>query len=201
MPGEQDRSRLFEPGWDDNPTWEGSTELFTDLGEAQAFAAGAYIEALYGNDEADGELAWVKEGEEDWRLTEAGQPTGVSIGTRAVRGTVAAVALRAQLSLASEFRVPLPDAGAGGYGEVVVKRQQDGPGDRWAVTDGADTGLRAWVDGEGWRHVTDIGRAVAFRHTREEALLLAHQVAEIEATCYGAEIDALGVESQDGESQ
>ncbi|MFF4741301.1 hypothetical protein ACFY2W_36270 [Streptomyces sp. NPDC001262] len=182
-------STVFEPSWDDNPTWSGS-ELFADLGEAQAFAANAYVEDMYGGDGVEGELAWVVEGEECWRLTEAGEPTGVSIGTRTVRGTLVAAALRTQLALASEFRVPLPDAGVGGYGEVVVRRQQDGLGERWAVTDGADTGLRAWVDGEGWRHVSDVGRAVAFRHTREEALGLARQVAEIEGACYQAEIDA-----------
>ncbi|WP_043271972.1 hypothetical protein [Streptomyces sp. CT34] len=104
--------------------------------------------------------------------------------------TADVVALRQQLAMASEFRVPVPDTGVGGYAEVVVKRQLDGRGERWAVTDGAFSGLRAWVEGEGWRYISDVGRAVAYRHTRDEALAMAHQVAEIEAACYQAEVAA-----------
>lgn len=89
-----------------------------------------------------------------------------------------------QLALAVEFRVPIPQGAVGGYGEVVVRRDQVGDG--WAVTDGAMVGLRAWIEGEGWRPVRDIGRATAYRHTREKALALAHQVAEIEAVCHQA---------------
>ncbi|MFJ1757291.1 hypothetical protein [Kitasatospora sp. NPDC088134] len=73
---------------------------------------------------------------------------------------------------------------ADGHGEIVVRR--DKPGGRWAVTDGAQVGLRAWTETEGWRPVWDIGRAVAFRYTREVALALAHQVAEQEAANHQA---------------
>ncbi|MFK0239052.1 hypothetical protein [Streptomyces vinaceus] len=45
------------------------------------------------------------------------------------------------LGLAYEFRVPIPDAGVGG--KVMVRRQPDGAGDRWAMTDGVFSGLRA----------------------------------------------------------
>ncbi|WBP92000.1 hypothetical protein [Kitasatospora cathayae] len=91
-----------------------------------------------------------------------------------------------QLQLAVEFRVPIPQGPVGGYGEVVVRRDETGTG--WAVTDGALVGLRAWIEGEdgGWRPVWDIGRAAAYQHTREYALALAHQVAEIEAANYQA---------------
>ncbi|MEU9464443.1 hypothetical protein [Streptomyces sp. NPDC048312] len=65
-------------------------------------------------------------------------------------------------------------------------------GTLWAVTDGAFSRPRAWVDGEGRRRISDVGRAIAYRHTRDQALLLAHQVAEIEAACYQAEVAAAG---------
>ncbi|MGW7444984.1 hypothetical protein [Kitasatospora sp. NPDC054795] len=87
-----------------------------------------------------------------------------------------------QLALAVEFRVPIPQGPVGGYGEVVVRRDETGTG--WAVTDGALVGLRAWTEGEGWRLVRDIGRAAAYPHTREQALTLARRVAEIEAANY-----------------
>ncbi|MFD4904184.1 hypothetical protein [Kitasatospora purpeofusca] len=89
-----------------------------------------------------------------------------------------------QLKLATEFRVPVPRGPVGGYGEVVVRRDDTGSG--WAVTDGALVGLRAWTEGEGWRPVGDTGRQAAYRHTREEALDLAHRVAEIEAANHRA---------------
>ncbi|MFJ5122948.1 hypothetical protein [Kitasatospora sp. NPDC088548] len=89
-----------------------------------------------------------------------------------------------QLQLAVEFRVPIPQGPVGGYGEVVVRR--DEPGDGWAVTDGSLVSLRAWIEDEGWRPVRDTGRAAAFRHTREGALLLAHRVAAIDAANYQA---------------
>ncbi|MET9956318.1 hypothetical protein ABZ135_32890 [Streptomyces sp. NPDC006339] len=106
--------------------------------------------------------------------------------------------LRQQMALVSEFRVPVPDSGAGGYAEIVVCRERTGV-DRWAVTDGSLTGLRAWVAGEGWQYVSDVGRTVAYAHERDAALALARQVAELEAACYGAEIDALRAQDQDGE--
>lgn len=106
--------------------------------------------------------------------------------------------LRQEMALVSEFRVPLPDHGAGGYAEIVVCRERIDV-DRWAVTDGALTGLRAWVEGEGWRYISDVGRKAAYAHGRREALDLARSVAEIEAACYGAEIDALRAHDQDHE--
>jgi hypothetical protein len=87
-------------------------------------------------------------------------------------------ALRAELAFAWEFRVPLPEPAPGAF--AIVVRREPGGSDRWAVTDGADTGLRAWVDGRGWQYVSDIGRAAAYRHEREEALRVAYQVAELE---------------------
>ncbi|MFF8775073.1 hypothetical protein [Kitasatospora sp. NPDC015120] len=89
-----------------------------------------------------------------------------------------------QLALATEFRVPIPQGPAGGYGAIVVRRDETGAG--WAVTDGALVGLRTWAEEEGWRPVRDTGRASAYRHTRENALVLAHRVAEIEAANYQA---------------
>ncbi|MEU2834907.1 hypothetical protein ABZ667_40800 [Streptomyces lavendulae] len=126
----------------------------------------------------------------------------MSIVARPVRGCPASAgsAPAELLGLAHEFRVPIPDVGVGGYGEVVVRRQPDGAGERWAVTDGAFSGLRAWGDGEGWRYVSDIGRTAAYRHSLEQALELAHQVAEIEAACYQAEVAAVrpGDRREDG---
>ncbi|NGN68449.1 hypothetical protein G5C51_31700 [Streptomyces sp. A7024] len=96
--------------------------------------------------------------------------------------------LRRQMALVVEFRVPVPDRGIGGYAEIVVRRERVDV-DRWAVTDGAFTGLRAWVEGEGWQYVSDVGRAVAYAHGRDEALLLAHRVAELEAAAFEAEVN------------
>ncbi|MFF2821369.1 hypothetical protein ACFVT9_38350 [Kitasatospora cineracea] len=89
-----------------------------------------------------------------------------------------------QLDLAVEFRVPIPKTQGGRYREVVVRR--DSGSGAWAVTDGALIGLQAWILNEGWRPVWDIGRAAAFCHTREGALTLALQVAEIEAADHQA---------------
>lgn len=44
------------------------------------------------------------------------------------------------LELAQKFRVPVPDIRVGGYGAIVVQHDRAGT-DRWAVTDGAVTGL------------------------------------------------------------
>ncbi|MGW1587281.1 hypothetical protein [Streptomyces sp. NPDC002386] len=96
--------------------------------------------------------------------------------------------LAAQLTLASEFRVPLPD-GLGGYGEIVVQRESTGS-DRWAVTDGAVTGLRAWLYPAGWQYVSDVGRDVAFVHDLDDALELAEAVAKIERDAFDARIRA-----------
>ncbi|OEV14070.1 hypothetical protein [Streptomyces nanshensis] len=95
-----------------------------------------------------------------------------------------AVALEQQLALAREFRVPLPNQ-VGGYGEITVEKD---PGLRlWAVTDGALSGKRAWVDGD-WQRLTDIGRPAAYTHPLDEALELAHQVAEFEGAAYEAQV-------------
>ncbi|MFE9810662.1 hypothetical protein [Streptomyces sp. NPDC005548] len=94
--------------------------------------------------------------------------------------------LAAQLTLASELRVPLPQ-GLGGYGELVVQRESTGS-DRWAVTDGSLVGLQAWVDGDGWRYVTEIGRAAAFVYGLDEALDVAEVVARFEQERHDARI-------------
>ncbi|MCY0922362.1 hypothetical protein OS965_30095 [Streptomyces sp. H27-G5] len=191
---------VFEPAWEDNPTWGGS-ELYEDLAVAQVFAADAYVSEVYPvldeHDEGPGELVWTEK-DGSWELTDGGKDTPVSIDRRAVRvrpAPAGALPLVEQLALAAEFRGPLPQDKAGGYGEVVVRR--DGLGTLWAVTDGAFSGLRAWVDGEGWRHISDVGRVVAYRHSRDQALLLAHQVAELEAACFQAEVAAASPDTAD----
>jgi hypothetical protein len=97
--------------------------------------------------------------------------------------------IAAQLTLASEFRVSLPDGLGGGYGELVVQRESTGS-DRWAVTDGAVSGLRAWVYPAGWQYVSEVGRAVAFAHDLDDALELAEAVAKIERERLDARIAA-----------
>lgn len=84
--------------------------------------------------------------------------------------------IAAQLALAAEFRVPLPE-GLGGYGELVVQRESV-DSDLWGITDGAVSGLRAWVYPGEWLHVSAIGRAAAFAYNLDEALELAGQVAK-----------------------
>ncbi|GLF98196.1 hypothetical protein [Streptomyces yaizuensis] len=175
---------VFEPLWDDNPAWGGS-RLYDDLATAQVLVADAYVLQMYPDgdegEDGPGRLAWVPE-KSCWTLTDGGGPTPVSIVTRTVHsrplppGELSAVQ---QLPLASEFRVPLPHGGAGGCAQIVVER--DGVDGGWAVTDGALSGLRTWVAGEGWRYIGDVGRVSGFRYTREEALGLAFRVAELEA--------------------
>ncbi|MGW2708651.1 hypothetical protein ACWC4J_06615 [Streptomyces sp. NPDC001356] len=97
--------------------------------------------------------------------------------------------LATQITLASEFRVPLPDGLGGGYGELVVRRESTGS-DRWAVTDGAVTGLRAWRDPDGWQYVAEVGRAEVFVYGLDEALDLAEEVARIEQERLDARIVA-----------
>ena len=92
-----------------------------------------------------------------------------------------------QLTLASEFRVPLPD-GLGGYGELVVQRESTGS-DRWAVTDGALVGLQAWAD-DRWQYVTDVGRAATFVYSLDDALDLAEHVGRVEQAKHDARIRA-----------
>ncbi len=48
------------------------------------------------------------------------------------------------------------------------------------LTDGAVAAQRCWTEG-GWRYISDVGRAVAYRHTLDEALLLARDAAQFEA--------------------
>lgn len=95
-----------------------------------------------------------------------------------------AAALEQQVALAHEFRVPLTNE-VGGYGEVVVEK--DSGLNRWAVTDGALTGKCAWADGY-WQHISDIGRKAAYAYALDEALDLAHQVAEFEGAAYEAQV-------------
>lgn len=95
--------------------------------------------------------------------------------------------LQAQLDLATEFRIPCTNE-TGGYAEVVVERSAASR--LWAVTDGSFTGRQAWHDGA-WHYVSDIGRATAYRHSREDALALGQQVAQIEGTAIDARVAAL----------
>jgi hypothetical protein len=103
--------------------------------------------------------------------------------------------LAAQVALAAEFRVPLPER----LGEVVVERES-ADSDRWAVI--SSTRLRAWIDGDGWKYVTDIGRAAAFVYGLDEALDMAEEVARIEGEQYNARIAARIAEMREaGEQQ
>ncbi|MER5809908.1 hypothetical protein ABT143_17265 [Streptomyces sp. NPDC002033] len=186
---------VFEPAWEDNPTWGGS-ELFEDLAVAQRFAAEAYVdeqdEVFDRHEDGPGELVWVAAGG-SWELTDGGRVTPVSVESRPVRtvsSTGGSMATAEVLELAHEFRVPVPDIGLGGYGEIVVQRDRAGT-DRWAVTDGAVTGLRTWTEsaaGADWQYVSDVGRQAAFRHTLSEALRLAKTVAGVEAERYRARV-------------
>ncbi|MFI7087711.1 hypothetical protein ACIBUR_29455 [Streptomyces anulatus] len=173
---------VFEPAFDDNPGWEGA-ELYEDLAVAQKSAREAYSHDVL--DGVGGErLTWQPDGTDCWNLLDGDEPTPVSIQARAVRPAAGhpgrGPSPEEQLALASEFRIPLPLGDEqGGYGEVVVQR--DGVSGRFSVTDGALVRLQAWVDGEGWRDVSDVGRAVAFSRSRENALETALHVAGIEA--------------------
>ncbi|MFJ1742618.1 hypothetical protein ACIOG4_28580 [Streptomyces microflavus] len=173
---------VFEPAFDDNPGWEGA-DLYDDLAIAQKLAREAYHHGVLGG--VGGErLTWQPDGADCWNLLDGDEPTPVSIQARAVRSAVGHLARgpspEDQLAMASEFRIPLPlDDTRGGYGEVVVQR--DGISGRFAVTDGALVRLQTWVDGGGWCDVSDVGRAVAFSRSRENALETALHVAGIEA--------------------
>lgn len=96
----------------------------------------------------------------------------------------------AALAFATQFRLPLTNT-VGGYGEVTIERGAGDYRDLWAVTDGSLTELRAWVEPDGWRHITDVGWAVAYHHTLREAFALGRQVVEIESACLEAQINAL----------
>lgn len=95
--------------------------------------------------------------------------------------------LEAQLDLATEFRIPCTNQ-AGGYAEVVVERSAASK--LWAVTDGSFTGRQAWHN-DAWHHISDIGRSVAYRHSREDALALGQQVAAIEGQAIDARVAEL----------
>lgn len=94
------------------------------------------------------------------------------------------------LALAREFRVPFPAVdGRAGYGEVAVVRES-ADSDQWAVTDGAVTGLRAWVSGR-WQYVSDIGRAAAYRYGDiGEALAVAEEAARASQDAFDAMLRA-----------
>ncbi|MEV8324568.1 hypothetical protein [Kitasatospora sp. NPDC056731] len=98
------------------------------------------------------------------------------------------------LRYATQFRLPLTNT-VGGYGEVTIQRGESQYRDKWAVTDGAFTGLRAWTDPDGWQYISDIGRANAYRYTLEEAFEVGCRVVEIESACYEAEINAVCAEA------
>ncbi|MFD6186120.1 hypothetical protein [Streptomyces goshikiensis] len=190
---------VFEPAWEGNPAW-GGAELYEDLAVAQLVAAQAYVDEVYEGlteyGEGLGELLWVW-GDGSWELTDGGRSTPVSVESRqvcTVSSTGGSMVTAEVLGLAQEFRVPVPEIGVGGYGEVVVQRDRAGM-DRWAVTDGAVTGLRAWSEtaaGSDWHYVSDVGRAAAFRHTLGEALRLAKVVAGIEVERYRARVTGPG---------
>lgn len=91
-------------------------------------------------------------------------------------------------TLAVELRVPLPNT-AGGYGEIVVQRWTLAA-DQWAVTDGANTNRQAWIDND-WRPLRDANAADAFRYALDEAITVAHQVAEYEGAVSEAQARAL----------
>ncbi|MCB5910347.1 nucleoside 2-deoxyribosyltransferase domain-containing protein [Streptomyces pinistramenti] len=73
---------VFEPSWEDNPSWEGS-EPYTDLAAAQLAAADAYVLEMYTDGIGPGDLSWtMREG--CWELTDQGEPTPVSVHARSV---------------------------------------------------------------------------------------------------------------------
>ncbi|MDX3066035.1 MULTISPECIES: hypothetical protein [Streptomyces] len=183
---------VFEPSWDDNPTWRGARP-YADLGTAQEVTAETYREDLEQFDESEpaGVLQWRNRFNGLWELTDDGHPTPVAIRARALYGPPrpsGELSAEEQLKIATEFRIPLPLGSAGGYGEVVVR--PDSISEKWAVTNGATTGLEAWVAGEGWRRVSDVGPSTVYTLTREKAIILGYQVAEIEGVLHQAAVAA-----------
>ncbi|MFD9038798.1 hypothetical protein [Streptomyces bottropensis] len=183
---------VFEPSWDDNPTWQGARP-YSDLGTAQEVTAETYREDLEQFDESEpaGVLQWRNRFNGLWELTDDGHPTPVAIRARALYGPPrppGELSAEEQLKIATEFRIPLPLGSAGGYGEVVVR--PDSISEKWAVTNGATTGLEAWVAGEGWRRVSDVGPSTVYTLTREKAIILGYQVAEIEGVLHQAAVAA-----------
>lgn len=104
-----------------------------------------------------------------------------------------AVALRDQLDLASVFLIPCANA-EGGYAEVTVERGTGAFRDRWAVSDGAVTNRSTWTQEHGWRPIFETGLSGAFVYSRDEALNVGHQVAEVEGACIEAQSNALTAE-------
>lgn len=91
-------------------------------------------------------------------------------------------------SLTTEFHVPLTNA-VGGYGEVVARRMTL-DSDKWQVTDGANANRQVWVEGE-WKAITSLGMDAAHPYSLDEALKVAHQVAEFEGATFEAWVRAL----------
>ncbi|MEV7887463.1 hypothetical protein ACWD3I_25760 [Streptomyces sp. NPDC002817] len=180
---------VFEPSWDNNPTWRGSRP-YTDLDTAREVTAEMYREDLDQFDDSDPArvLKWRNRFDGLWELTDDGHPTSVAIRARALYGPVGEPSAEEQLKLATEFRIPLPLGSAGGYAEVVV--HPDSLSDRWAVTNGAPTGLQAWVAGQGWCRISDVGRDAVYVFARKEAIVLGCQVAELEAAVHQASVAA-----------
>lgn len=97
--------------------------------------------------------------------------------------------LTGYLTKAREFRIPLTNQ-RGGYSELSVERGP-GPYDHlWAVTDGAFSGRRVWHDGT-WYYISEIGPALAYRHTLEDALALGEKAAAAESARLDADLQAL----------
>jgi len=99
----------------------------------------------------------------------------------------------AALAFATQFRLPLTNK-VGGYGEITIQRGEGDQRHLWAVTDGAFTGIQAWTEPDGWRYISDIGRAAAYRHTLRDAFDLARRAVEVESACWEAQINALRAE-------
>jgi hypothetical protein len=178
---------VFVPGWEDNPTWKGAG-ICTDLRTAQQLAADAYAKAV--QDEkarVPAGLGW-RPGTTgtEWELTAGGECTPVTVTARRLWGRQQEGAVPfadEQLALAATFRIPLPFGSAGGHTAIVVVRAED-HGQQFAVTNGASFGLEAWIEHQGWRAVSTVGRAAAFRYTRTQALDVALRVADLEGACY-----------------
>jgi hypothetical protein len=184
---------VFEAYWNTRPTWRGN-QLYTDLETAQMRTANAYARDTPCPDRARSRaLQWDKipGSPERWELTDDSESTPISITPRGLQGSAdgcPALSLGEQLMFASEFRMPLPSGRPRGYQDIAVRRDPYG-GSWWAVTDGAVSGLRAWMH-DGWRRVSDVGMHAAYRHTRSEALTLGQQVTDIETACQEAEMAA-----------
>lgn len=101
-------------------------------------------------------------------------------------------AANAQLDLASEFRIPCTNK-TGGYAEIIVERGEGDFSALWAVTDAAAINRSVWTDG-GWRNIYRTGFTGAYRLSREDAIALGRQVAEIESRAIEERVAALDAE-------